>query len=118
MKKFFITIFFLSLTLLPSSANEIEDPLKNLKEPTNEAEAQEFKNTLLTYHEGRYKLIMKRIESVNDQLINNKKCGSVTRCKKKKEIVDLYKSKMTDEYNKNKEQIEKIVQSMLNTFSK
>jgi hypothetical protein len=118
MKKFFITIFFLSITLSPSIANEIEDPLKNLKEPTNEAEVQEFKNTLLTYHESRYKLVMKRIESVNDQFIKNKKCGSVTRCKKKKELIDLYKSKMTDEYNKNVEQIDKIVQSMLKTFSK
>jgi len=118
MRKFLIIFFSLLLATFSSSATENNNPLKNIKEPTNEAEALEIKNTLLSVDLEKYRLQIKNLESFNDQVIKNNKCGSAFRCKKIKDLLEFYKFKMTEAHNKNKAIIESNHQILIKPFTK
>jgi|688.fasta_scaffold224161_3 hypothetical protein len=118
MRKFLIIFFSLLLATFSSSATENNNPLKNIKEPTNEAEALEIKNLLLAVDLEKYKLQLKNLESFNDQVIKNNKCGTAFRCKKLKELYEFYKFKMTEAHNSNKAIIEKNHQILIKPFTK
>jgi len=118
MRKFLIIFFTLILSTFSSSATENNNPLKNIKEPTNEAEALEIKNILLSADLEKYKLQLKYFESFNDQIIKNKKCGSPQRCKKIKDLYLIYKEKMLKAHNKNIAIIEANHQKLIKPFTK
>lgn len=118
MRKFIIIFFSLLLTTFSSSATENNNPLNNIKEPTNEAEALVIKNILLSDDLDKYKLQLKNLEAFNDQVIKNNKCGSAQRCKKLKNLINVYKDKMLKAHNKNIALIEANHQKLIKPFTK